>query len=175
MCYFCSDCGDPTPEYGSSNATTTVNGTIVVVNCHEGYILEGNAILSCQENDSWTESSICKIVDCGYPKHPNMDFTLSRNTTTYGSFAVASCSMGYGPAGSTTYKCLANASWGSFPSCEIVDCGSPIPSGGIANDSSTTYGTFVSITCTNGKVKGDSVIACRQDGTWSDYPTCNAS
>ncbi|WAR24041.1 SVEP1-like protein, partial [Mya arenaria] len=169
------DCGDPTPEYGSSNATTTGNGTIVLINCDEGYTLEGSAIISCQENDTWTDSSLCQIVDCEHPNHPNVDFALSTNITTYGSFAVASCSIGYGPEGSTSIKCLANASWESFPTCEIVDCGSPVPSGGMANDSSTTYGSVVSITCTSGEVKGDSVITCQQDGTWSDYPTCNAS
>ncbi|XP_052777286.1 uncharacterized protein LOC128214704 isoform X2 [Mya arenaria] len=169
------DCGDPTPEYGSSNATTTGNGTIVLISCDEGYTLEGSAIISCQENDIWTDSTICNIVDCGYPKHPNVEFILSTNMTSYGSIAVASCSDGYGPTGSTTIECLASATWESFPTCEIIDCGSPVPSGGIANDSSTTYGTFVSITCTNGKVKGDPVITCQQDGIWSDYPTCIAS
>jgi len=57
-----------------------------------------------------------------------------------------------------------------------LDCGDPTPFRGLRNDTRTTYGTVVEITCENGHdLQGNSTIVCGPDGTWSDNPVCDSS
>ncbi|XP_045179635.2 deleted in malignant brain tumors 1 protein-like [Mercenaria mercenaria] len=170
------DCGDPTPKHGSSNATVTTNGSVVIIACDTGYNLSGNAVITCQSNEMWTEYPTCEIVDCGLPLPLNADVTLPGNKTTYSEIAVISCLVGYRPDGSSPVSCLANGTWESWPTCTIIDCRDPTPSKGHSNDTNTTYGTVISITCADElNISGNSTIICQADGTWSDTPVCDAS
>ncbi|XP_060589162.1 sushi, von Willebrand factor type A, EGF and pentraxin domain-containing protein 1-like [Ruditapes philippinarum] len=72
--------------------------------------------------------------------------------------------------------CLSNGSWEKWTDCEIVDCGDPVPAKGSANSTKTTYRTVVEITCAPGYIlTGTPVIECKEDETWTDYPTCDTA
>ncbi|XP_053386927.1 uncharacterized protein LOC123542089 isoform X2 [Mercenaria mercenaria] len=170
------DCGDPTPEHGSSNATSTINGTIVSVECEEGYDMVGDDIISCQENASWTAVPVCKIKDCGYPSVPYTSVSLPNNKTTFGETILISCWTGYTLTGSPTVTCLSNGNWEMMPSCIIVDCEDPTPIKGSVDKNETKFGTVVEVSCDPGyDITGNSTIICQDDGTWSDHPVCDAS
>ncbi|XP_053387660.1 deleted in malignant brain tumors 1 protein-like [Mercenaria mercenaria] len=153
------DCGDPTPEHGFSNASTTINGTTVSIGCNEGYYMVGDDIISCQENETWTDDSICKVKDCGYPSAPYADMSLSDNKTTYGETVLVTCWTGYTLSGSSTVKCLSNGSWEMMPTCTIEDCGDPTPVKGSVDRNETTFGSVVEVTCDPGyNISGNSTI-----------------
>ncbi|XP_053387247.1 uncharacterized protein LOC123541978 [Mercenaria mercenaria] len=170
------DCGDPTPENGFRNESDSTNGAVVNVWCKTGYTILGNAIIICQANESWTDSPVCEINDCGLPEPENAVVTLYNNKTTYGENAVVSCIHGYIPAGSLTVSCLENGTWEEWPACELIDCGDPTPERGSRNSSDSTYGSLVFISCETGyNISGNATIICQGDGTWSDIPVCDAS
>ncbi|XP_053386930.1 uncharacterized protein LOC123542087 [Mercenaria mercenaria] len=169
------DCGDPTPDHGFSNASTTLNGTVVSVECYEGYSTVGDNIISCQENETWTDETGCEIKDCGYPSVSYAEVTLPDNKTTYGETARLSCWTGYALTGNPAVTCLSNGSWEIMPTCTIVDCGDPTPIKGSSDKNETTFGTVVKVTCDPGNnIIGNSTITCQDDGTWSDNPVCDA-
>lgn len=56
----------------------------------------------------------------------------------------------------------------------FVDCGDPVPYNAWANNTETTFGAVVEITCDPDRnIRGNSTIICKADGTWTDNPTCN--
>ncbi|XP_053376387.1 uncharacterized protein LOC123533517 isoform X2 [Mercenaria mercenaria] len=170
------DCGDPTPEHGSSNDTVTIKGTVVRIWCDEGYNISGDVVIICRPDRLWTGYPTCEIIDCGTPKPDNASVSLPEGKTTYGNSAIISCLEGYNPLGSTPVSCLANGSWEVWPKCKAEDCGDPSPNKGSANTTETTYGTVVEITCSSGfNLSGNSTIVCQSDGTWSDNPVCDTS
>jgi hypothetical protein len=58
----------------------------------------------------------------------------------------------------------------------LLDCGDPVPAKGSANSTKTTYRTVVEITCAPGYIlTGTPVIECKEDETWTDYPTCDTA
>ncbi|XP_052772238.1 uncharacterized protein LOC128211461 isoform X1 [Mya arenaria] len=169
------DCGDPTPENGRSNVSQTTLNEVVEIACVEGYNITGSSIIQCQENRRWSDDTICVIVDCG-PLEAEHTYVDIENITTFGEAALVSCNTGYLPEGTTPVECLANGTWSEIPSCRVKDCGDPTPSRGQRNNTVTTYGTVVLISCDEGlEVTGNSVIKCRADGTWSDNPVCDSS
>ncbi|KAL4219781.1 scavenger receptor [Mactra antiquata] len=170
------DCQSPVPEDGSANSSSTSNGTVVEISCNMGYNLSGEAIITCQPNDNWTDYPTCDILDCGAPSVDNANVNLPSNTSTYGSVAVINCIEGYLLNGSATVTCLDDGTWEANPVCEIVDCGDPTPYKGIRNSTNTTYDSVVEISCDSGnEIIGNSTIICQADGTWSDNPVCDST
>ncbi|XP_052772242.1 scavenger receptor cysteine-rich domain superfamily protein-like [Mya arenaria] len=159
------DCGDPTPENGRSNVSQTTLNEVVEITCDDGYNISGSSVIQCQENLQWSNDTICVIVDCG-PLEAEHTLVDIENITTFGEVALVSCDTGYLPEGTTPVECLANGTWSEIPSCRVKDCGDPTPSRGQRNNTVTTYGTVVFISCDEGlEVTGNSVIECRADGT----------
>ncbi|XP_053387695.1 uncharacterized protein LOC123541782 [Mercenaria mercenaria] len=170
------DCGDPSPANGARNSTETANGTVVQISCDKGYNLSGDALITCQPDDTWTDYPTCEIIDCGWPDPSNAAVDISDNVTTFEAIAVVSCLTGYRPGGKLSVSCMANGSWEAWPQCEIIDCGDPTPNKGHRNDTNSTYASVVEITCDKGlEISGNSTIICMADGTWSDNPVCDSS
>ncbi|XP_060557237.1 sushi, von Willebrand factor type A, EGF and pentraxin domain-containing protein 1-like, partial [Ruditapes philippinarum] len=55
------DCGDPTPDFGYINTTSTTNGTVAMVSCDEGHELQGENVIICQPSEEWTDNPSCII------------------------------------------------------------------------------------------------------------------
>ncbi|WAR21595.1 FBN2-like protein, partial [Mya arenaria] len=169
------DCGDPLPADGYINGTDFTLGTNIEVICDEGYNISGDSIISCQENRSWSDNTTCSIIDCGELYVENADLDNS-NSTTFGKISLVSCFDGYLPSGATPVECLASGAWGETPFCDRRNCSDPTPYRGQRNDTKTSYGTVVLITCDDGlNVAGNAVIVCQANGTWSDRPLCDTS
>ncbi|KAH3847161.1 hypothetical protein DPMN_089478 [Dreissena polymorpha] len=56
------DCGDPTPDNGEIMGTSYYLDDVVSVSCDTGYILSGDAVITCQNNSYWTDDPTCTIV-----------------------------------------------------------------------------------------------------------------
>ncbi|XP_052236237.1 uncharacterized protein LOC127848005 isoform X4 [Dreissena polymorpha] len=169
------DCGDPTPDNGEIKGTSYYLDDVVSVSCDTGYILSGDAVITCQNNSYWTDDPTCTIVDCNALTIANMTIDIG-NTTTYGQIAVVKCKYEFSPSGSWAVKCEANGVWNytHVPDCKLIDCGSSAPIYGRVNDTTSTIGTVVGVECDYGRhLVGDAVLVCQQNGKWSGSPFCS--
>ncbi|XP_053398307.1 CUB and sushi domain-containing protein 1-like [Mercenaria mercenaria] len=167
------DCGTITLTDGSVNTPggTTYNQE-ATLSCNTGYTLNGPSVVECLVS-GWNDSSTCDIVVCGNPT-PTNGVADAPAGFTYGKMAVISCNTGHTLSGDTLIICQANGTWSDSPTCEINDCGTVTPADGIANGSSTTYGTVLSIECNTGYVlSGATVTECQANSEWTDEPLCN--
>ncbi|XP_052259365.1 sushi, von Willebrand factor type A, EGF and pentraxin domain-containing protein 1-like [Dreissena polymorpha] len=169
------DCGDPTPDNGEIMGTSYYLDDVVSVSCDTGYILSGDAVITCQNNSYWTDDPTCTIVDCNALTIANMTIDIG-NTTTYGQIAVVKCKYEFSPRGSWAVKCEASGVWNytHVPDCKLIDCGSSAPPYGRVNDTTSTIGTVVGVECDYGRhLVGDAVLVCQQNGHWSGSPICS--
>ena len=54
-----SDCGDPSPTLGSANDTAYIYGTVLAITCNTGHSRTGEAVITCQEDGTWTDTPTC--------------------------------------------------------------------------------------------------------------------
>ena len=55
-----SDCGNPAPDNGQSDTPEgTTYGSVAGVSCNDGYVLSGDAILTCKSGPQWSDNSTC--------------------------------------------------------------------------------------------------------------------
>ena len=58
--FHAADCGNPfKPDNGQVTFNKTLSGSEASYSCDHGYRLDGNAVISCQENSSWPQSPVC--------------------------------------------------------------------------------------------------------------------
>ena len=54
------DCGDPAPNNGQSDTPEgTTLGSVAGVSCNDGYVLSGDAILTCESGPVWSDIPSC--------------------------------------------------------------------------------------------------------------------
>jgi CUB/sushi domain-containing protein len=117
-------------------------------------------------------------IDCGPLGNP-ANGSVTVTTTTAGSTASYSCSIGYSLSQATARTCQADGTWsGPAPTCVLVDCGAlSDPADGTVDATATTYGSTATYGCKPGfGPSGSSTRTCQADGTWSGTaPTCVVS
>ena len=115
------------------------------------------------------------VVDCGSPIPP-VNGSVNAASTTYGSTAIYSCSIGHTLLGGAAVSCQADGTWnGTAPTCALVDCGAPPASADVSVSApTTTLGATAAYSCAVGYgASGSSTRICQADGTWSGAtPTC---
>ena len=113
------DCFDPgVPANGLKQLPSTTFGSTVRYSCRQGHLLQGQSLRSCQPSGRWSGTlPQCVPSDCGdlgAPQDGRVDFS----STTIGSFASYSCSVGYTLVGTATRICQPNGEWSaSAPDC----------------------------------------------------------
>uniref|UniRef100_A0A8D0BPV5 CUB and Sushi multiple domains 1 n=1 Tax=Salvator merianae TaxID=96440 RepID=A0A8D0BPV5_SALMN len=166
-------------------------GAQVMLSCSPGYYLEGQRLMLCKTNGTWSnadERPVCKVISCGsLPSPPNGN--KIGTLTVYGATAIFTCNTGYTLVGSHVRECLANGLWSGsetqnlnlkkemdvlkFP--KSGHCGSPDPivNGHISGDG-FSYRDTVVYQCNPGfRLVGTSVRICLQDHKWSGQtPVC---
>uniref|UniRef100_H0WLJ2 CUB and Sushi multiple domains 1 n=1 Tax=Otolemur garnettii TaxID=30611 RepID=H0WLJ2_OTOGA len=153
-------------------------GAQVLLSCSPGYYLEGQRLIQCQANGTWSvedERPSCKVISCGslpFPPNGNKIGTLK----VYGATAIFTCNTGYTLVGSHVRECLANGLWSGMETrCLAGHCGSPDPivNGHISGDG-FSYRDTVVYQCNPGfRLVGTSVRICLQDHKWSGQtPVC---
>ncbi|XP_033098555.1 CUB and sushi domain-containing protein 3-like [Anneissia japonica] len=114
------NCGDPgTPTNGGKNGSDETYGSTVTYVCDNGYNLIGTAMVTCQSNGTWSNSTpTCQIVDCMHPGNP-LNVTVDVSETTYGAIVTYSCLPGYSISSGNNWRtCGADGSWtGIEPTC----------------------------------------------------------
>ncbi|XP_053374890.1 deleted in malignant brain tumors 1 protein-like [Mercenaria mercenaria] len=165
-------CGDPTPSHGIKNSNETTNGTVILISCDKGYTLSGNASITCQSDETWSDIPTCEIIDCGKLEVANGTVNLS-SATTFGALVSVSCNEGYDLDGSNIVECTASG-WNKSVSCILQDCGDPTPENGkLLTTEGTKFGNKVEIDCSVGyELIGERIVTCQNGSKWSNASIC---
>ncbi|XP_078532770.1 sushi domain-containing protein 1 isoform X2 [Lissotriton helveticus] len=152
------DCGEPPslPNASGKPHNNTTYRSVVVYECHNGYILEsGNHTAECNGTGQWNGATlVCRAVECGTPpSYPNASAGPYSNTT-YGSVVVYECQNGYlAESENHTAVCNGRGRWeGADPVCREIDCGAPpvIPHSKMIWNKTTNLGSVVHYKCLDG-------------------------
>lgn len=167
----------PTVLYATRSYESVEFTSTVEYECEEGYTIDGESVLECYEDGSWSHNPpICDPVDCG-PLEAPVNTLINSVSTTYGSTAVYQCEPGYILTGNvSTRECLVNGSWSNKPPrCLPVSCGRPdkIEHGSFRGDIFTFKSTVIYICNPGYNIIGQPVRSCTGTGAWtSNLPTC---
>nr|XP_058948028.1 protein mesh-like [Pocillopora verrucosa] len=105
-------------DNGYKHGRGSVEGSSVWFSCANGYSLEGNKYLYCDENGQWNGTTPSCLKDC-----PQMNRTLENghidgNGSTSGAVYSFLCDEGYSIDGETSLRCDEKGQWnGSIPVC----------------------------------------------------------
>uniref|UniRef100_H2Y5C1 Sushi domain-containing protein n=1 Tax=Ciona savignyi TaxID=51511 RepID=H2Y5C1_CIOSA len=174
------DNGSFEPGTGPYSVSDTVTYT-----CSGNYVLEGQAVLTCQINGDWShDEPTCNPIQCATPGdvsngsfEPDTGPYVVSNTVTY------TCSGDYVLEGQAVLTCLVSGEWShDEPQCVgryKLTCPIPVEpiNGGVTPVQEQYPVNFVIwYTCDTGYTTADRKDAiCRPDGTWSDdAPNCVA-
>ncbi|XP_033101174.1 sushi, von Willebrand factor type A, EGF and pentraxin domain-containing protein 1-like isoform X2 [Anneissia japonica] len=145
--------------------------------CIQGFIMEGVAVLSCVDMETWDgPPPRCIPLTCLPPaeiEHGQIigtDFSF-QHSITY------ECDSGYTISERILRSCLGNGTWSNTtPKCIPVECPPPNQQNhmNITGDS-FTYGDVLLFTCSEGYwLEGERVLQCEADKQWNaTVPTCN--
>ncbi|XP_042551824.1 sushi, von Willebrand factor type A, EGF and pentraxin domain-containing protein 1 [Dipodomys spectabilis] len=102
----------------------------VSIKCREGFLLKGQGVITCNPDETWTQTSAkCEKISCGPPVH--VENAITRGIYhQYGDMVTYSCYSGYMLEGSLRSVCLENGTWTSPPICRAV-CRFPCQNGGV--------------------------------------------
>ncbi|XP_047438088.1 complement decay-accelerating factor, GPI-anchored isoform X2 [Mugil cephalus] len=150
-------------------------GTIVTIECANGYVVDsGNGAMTCT-NDEWTKPDlVCRRMDCGVPPpQPHMSFDTTGGTL-FGDTIEVLCDIGYEISGSSYKQCYATG-WSGRSYCEIILCETPAPvaNGKILRNTQehVTYGEIIQYTCDDGfTLVGNANITCTENWEYSSQP-----
>ncbi|KAH0517158.1 Sushi, von Willebrand factor type A, EGF and pentraxin domain-containing protein 1 [Microtus ochrogaster] len=92
-------------------------GQNVSVKCREGFLLRGNGVITCNPDETWTQTNAkCEKISCGPP--PRIENAIARGVHyQYGDMITYSCYSGYMLEGSLRSICLENGTWTPSPVC----------------------------------------------------------
>ncbi|XP_029950537.1 beta-2-glycoprotein 1-like [Salarias fasciatus] len=179
-------CPNPEPlSNGEMYYEDTVYQSIINFTCSEGYVLTGSSFAVCQANGTWSTSvPECTPVTCGLAPIPQFgmivyDTMVRGNTTDYGVTGTYKCLPPYVLIGDPRAECTADGTWTKTPACRVVTCPQPesIARGYMSNSDPRQYDYMETVKygCVGDYVlEGSIEIVCRQDGTWSEKPSCMA-
>ncbi|XP_038073405.1 sushi domain-containing protein 2-like [Patiria miniata] len=164
------------PTNGQKEVSRGSVGGVASFTCDDGYILQRESELVCQENGTWSgEVPICAPVTCdGLMEPANGQVEVSSNNV--GGVARFTCDDGYTLRGNSELVCQENGTWSwEVPTCVPVTCDALMePANGQKRVSSNNVGGVARFTCDDGyTLRGNSELVCQENGTWSwEVPTC---
>uniref|UniRef100_A0A8C2AYQ9 Sushi, von Willebrand factor type A, EGF and pentraxin domain-containing protein 1 n=1 Tax=Cyprinus carpio TaxID=7962 RepID=A0A8C2AYQ9_CYPCA len=173
--------------YGCERITDLLNGKVQEHNlssgralefhCDKGYTLQGESIIMCVGNGSWSSP---------FPVCIRMSCTMISNTlfTVFlvGQSVSVSCPKGQRVKGNqgkviATLTCRSDQTWTPISAvCERVSCGPPLyVANGVVRGAVFQFGDVVVYSCYAGyTMESSSRSVCLENGTWTPPPTCKA-
>ncbi|XP_069779037.1 sushi, von Willebrand factor type A, EGF and pentraxin domain-containing protein 1 isoform X2 [Narcine bancroftii] len=171
-------CPEPSSMGRESNLFVHETNTsgIVLLECAEGYVLEGPSSLKCLASQQWNDSlPVCRPVICGKPPEVQYGDTLFSDLH-FGSIVNYTCADGFVLQGQPFLTCHANRTWGQpVPECRPVECSQPeLIRNGIVDIQGLTYLSHAVYTCKPGfRLSGNATVTCGENGEWlGGRPIC---
>ncbi|KAI1888388.1 hypothetical protein AGOR_G00184630 [Albula goreensis] len=147
--------------------------------CDKGYTLEGESLVHCLANGSWSSQfPACAPKPC--PPPPGLVAKIgnaSQDAFYVGQTVSITCPKGYQTQGSATITCKNDQTWTSSQSaCERVACGPPLHvANGVVRGAVFQFGDTAVYSCFGGyTMVGSSRSVCLENGTWTPPPICKA-
>ncbi|XP_052275336.1 uncharacterized protein LOC127874771 [Dreissena polymorpha] len=122
----------------------------------------------CESDGKWNfTGQTCEPVACDLLNISNGHIIIDKNT------AFFRCNKGYRLVGNSSATCTQKTWSSEAPSCELIDCGTPIaPSNGHVASNSTLYGSVSTVSCNIGYfVKGNYTGVCGNNRGWTNENT----
>ncbi|CAL4097087.1 unnamed protein product, partial [Meganyctiphanes norvegica] len=155
-------------------------GDTVNYSCNPGFKLEGEAVRTCGKEGRWTlDMPSCIAITCPFMEsdpHGIVIYPMSEYLPT--NEMRFNCNDGYQMDGPAKLTCQDDGNWdGQKPACQAKTCNflPSIENGDVSHiGSEGSPSSDAQVECKPGfKVKGDPVITCKDDGTWSQpMPEC---
>ncbi|XP_067257599.1 sushi, von Willebrand factor type A, EGF and pentraxin domain-containing protein 1 isoform X2 [Chanodichthys erythropterus] len=160
------------------------SGRALEFHCDKGYTLQGESLIMCVGNGSWSSPfPVCIPKSC--PPPPG--WTGGKVNVTQTAFLVGqsvpvSCPKGQRFKGNqgkgfATLTCRSDQTWTPITAvCERVSCGPPLyVENGVVRGAVFQFGDVVVYSCYAGyTMEGSSRSVCLENGTWTPPPTCKA-
>ncbi|RXG68519.1 Sushi, von Willebrand factor type A, EGF and pentraxin domain-containing protein 1 [Armadillidium vulgare] len=144
----------------------------IIYECNEGYNINGNNMLTCDENGNWIgDVPSCLIVNCTKPKGPS-NGRVRVTGLFYGASVNIVCDPGYKIEGESKLTCQANAQWDKeMPFCSPLICPpAPRPPHSSYNSSELYFESFTHLEykCDLGfttKIR-NKILQCSSQAVW---------
>ncbi|XP_067041101.1 sushi, von Willebrand factor type A, EGF and pentraxin domain-containing protein 1-like [Acropora muricata] len=161
---------------GTKSTSANSHNTVVSYTCNSGFRLVGSATRTCQNDGTWSgEHPRCIAADCPEPSVPINGVVIGLQRKN-GDTVRYECDVGFKLVGASYATCQNNAWSAQAPSCDAVNCGTPLPvTNGIITGTNYAYNSTITYSCVaaNFKLSGSQVRTCQADGTWSGVqPVC---
>jgi cysteine-rich repeat protein len=172
-------CGElPVPLGGIKRGNSATYGSVIVVDCSDGYTLSGSTVRECLANGTWSgREVICQPKNCGkFP--PPGNGTVIGNATTFSNSVSFSCSEGFEVFGAPNAYCQANGNWSIEEAhCAVIKC-EPLPEplhGRKIGSESNEFGFTVKFYCDKCyELNGSANRTCKANKEWSgSQPECS--
>ncbi|XP_067257602.1 sushi, von Willebrand factor type A, EGF and pentraxin domain-containing protein 1 isoform X5 [Chanodichthys erythropterus] len=112
------------------------SGRALEFHCDKGYTLQGESLIMCVGNGSWSSPfPVCIRVSCGPPLYVE-NGVVRGAVFQFGDVVVYSCYAGYTMEGSSRSVCLENGTWTPPPTCKAV-CWAQCQNGGVCQRPNT--------------------------------------
>jgi len=168
-----------TPEFGSiiPDQTNFVFGEEIIVNCTSGYLLQGNATLSCLPDGTWPKLPTCTATTCGDLLAPNNSVIANATGFTINSTREINCNAGFNLSGASVSTCGPDGTWSPVGECMPIVCPELPPYENVIEESynETMYNTTISLSCKEGFNYTDgstTTVMCDASGKWVGNVSC---
>lgn len=164
------------PDNGFIAVDSNSYGEAMVFDCNEGFSIDGNDTLLCEEDGEWNgDMPQCLPVICEDLAIPH-NGSVQSTGVSFGSQVVYTCDDGFELVGTSVTECVSQGVWSHPPPvCTLIECPIPInPAHGIAIFLNNRYLDDVNFECEPGyTLVGLARRRCQANGTWSGYePKC---
>ncbi|KAJ8008467.1 hypothetical protein DPEC_G00105120 [Dallia pectoralis] len=156
-------------------------GRAVVFQCDKGYSLQGDRLVVCMGDRTWSSSfPFCQAKPC--PPPPGWKENSGNGNTPKQLFYVGqslpfTCPRGHQAKGPVTISCRADQTWTPVLSvCERVSCGPPLHmANGVVRGALFQFGDVAVYSCFGGyAMEGRMRTVCLENRTWTPPPVCRA-
>ncbi|XP_065826031.1 P-selectin-like [Oscarella lobularis] len=172
------------PDFGTLSLPSTVSVfgshlTLLAIahfECATGFVLSGEAELTCWRNGTWSDFSPQCLGRCPVLDDPLFGSKSTSNRLS-GTVVQFDCDENYFISGPGNTTCRANGTWSADePTCEELRCPSLAIENGRSSTNETERGTIVEIVCDEGHSLelGPRQFSCLSNGSWSaTIPICS--
>ncbi|XP_069112464.1 sushi, von Willebrand factor type A, EGF and pentraxin domain-containing protein 1-like isoform X3 [Argopecten irradians] len=163
------DCGTPPSVTNAaiSYGNTSIGATRTY-ECNPQTIAFGSGDILCQQDGTWSNTSLVCVFDCGTPLTLS-NAIISAGNTTQGSTRTYECIHQSTASGSGDITCQSDGTWTVASLMCNSDCGNPpMVSNATVSNGSTTIGSTRTYECVPASTaSGFGEITCQPNKTWS--------
>ena len=169
----------------------SVAGSTASYSCFDGFTVQGNPVIRCQSDGTWTTAPTCGTAAAFCSGIPTVEDGHEKSRTFNTLQALAgdqmtfACDAGFRLQGTSTVSCLDSGVWSSPPTCNIDfqnadSCGeapNAIPNGRMERKTyqgrPSVPGDAAYYICDNGyAIFGLNTAYCNKNSQWSRLPQC---